>query len=69
MLRQAHGQPFLTDNGNYVLDCQVQPLMNPTGLEQTLRSIPGVVGTGLFLGMAPTVLIDEGGRIEERSRR
>ena len=69
VLRQAHGQPFLTDNGNYVLDCQVQPLMNPTGLEQTLRSIPGVVGTGLFLGMAPTVLIDEGGRIEERSRR
>lgn len=67
-LRQAHGGPFLTDNGNYILDCQVQPLADPAALEQTLQSMPGVVGTGLFLGMAPTVLVADGDRIDVRSR-
>jgi ribose 5-phosphate isomerase A len=67
--RQVLGQPFLTDNGNYVFDCQIQPLADPIGLEQTLRSIPGIVGTGLFLGMAPTVLVENGGPIEVHSPR
>jgi len=66
-LRETDGQPYLSDNGNYILDCQVQPLANPAGLEQTLRSIPGVVATGLFLGMAPTVLVKHGDRIDVRS--
>lgn len=68
-LRQAHGQPFLTDNGNHILDCQVQPLRDAADLEQTLRSIPGIVETGLFLGMGPMVLIEDGGRIEVQAAR
>ena len=39
-------------------------LRNPLELEQSLRAIPGVVGTGLFLGMAHAVLVDDNGRIE-----
>ncbi len=42
---------------------------NPLELEQSLRAIPGVVGTGLFLGMDPTVLVDDNGRIEVRRRQ
>ena len=68
LLRQAEGKPFVTDNGNYILDCRVSVLPSPVELEETLRAIPGVVGTGLFLGMADTVLIDRNGEIETRQR-
>lgn len=54
-----NGQPFRTDNGNYILDCGLEPLSDALRLEEALRGIPGVVGTGLFLGMADTVLIGE----------
>jgi ribose 5-phosphate isomerase A len=65
------GGLFVTDNGNHILDCQIDPISDATQLELDIRAIPGVVGTGLFLGMAGTVLI--GNRsdfrmIEERQR-
>jgi ribose 5-phosphate isomerase A len=50
---------FLTDNGNHILDCQIDPISDALKLEMDLRSIPGVVGTGLFLGMADTVLVGD----------
>src|SRR5262245_45590260 len=50
---------FLTDNGNHILDCEVGPIADPAKLELDIRAIPGVVGTGLFLGMADTVLVGE----------
>ena len=56
-LRQRDGQPVVTDNGDWILDCAVGVLSDPAGLEAELRATPGVVGTGLFLGMAPTVLV------------
>jgi ribose 5-phosphate isomerase A len=49
------GGPFVTDNGNHILDCQIDPITDATRLEQDIRAIPAVVGTGLFLGMADTV--------------
>ena len=48
---------FVTDNGNRVIDCGVKEIRNPARLERDLRAIPGVVGTGLFLGMADLVLV------------
>jgi ribose 5-phosphate isomerase A len=62
--RRAGDELFVTDNGNHILDCKVSALADPAGLEQQLRAIPGVVGTGLFLGMADTVLIQRPGGIE-----
>jgi ribose 5-phosphate isomerase A len=56
---RVDGRLFRTDNGNNILDCQVQPISDPEALEARLRAIPGVVGTGLFLGMADTVLIGD----------
>lgn len=53
------GNPFVTDNGNHVLDCRATALADPQALEQAIHAIPGVVDTGLFLGMADTVLIEE----------
>jgi ribose 5-phosphate isomerase A len=65
------GSPFVTDNGNHILDCQVEPIPDAPRLEMDLRAIPGVVGTGLFLGMAETVLVgdrDSFRLVEERRR-
>jgi ribose 5-phosphate isomerase A len=51
--------PFVTDNGNHILDCQVGPIADAKQLEVDIRAIPGVVGTGLFLDMADLVLVGQ----------
>jgi ribose 5-phosphate isomerase A len=66
------GALFVTDNGNHILDCGIDPIPDAPRLEMDIRAIPGVVGTGLFLGMAETVLVgdrDTFQLIEERRRR
>ncbi len=67
-LRLHNGQPFVTDNGNHIFDCRVGPIDDPESLDRALLAIPGVVDTGLFLGMAHTVLIQEGSEVRVRTR-
>ena len=67
-LRQKDGQPFVTDNGNMILDCQVSALEKPIETEQAISDIPGVVGTGLFLAMADYVFIQDGQTAQVRRR-
>jgi ribose 5-phosphate isomerase A len=64
-------EPFVTDNGNHILDCQIEPIPDARRLELDIRAIPGVVGTGLFLGMANIVLVGEQDsfRLLEEKRR
>ncbi len=50
MTRSVHNKPIVTDNGNYILDADFGPINNPERLEINLKSIPGVIETGLFLG-------------------
>ncbi len=70
VLYEHDGKPFVTDNGNCILDCAVGPLADAAVLEAALRGIPGVVGTGLFLGMADVVLVgDDGFNLVEERRR
>jgi ribose 5-phosphate isomerase A len=59
VLYRQNGAEFKTDNGNYILDCQVKPISNPPKLELDIRAIPGVLGTGLFLNMADIVLVGD----------
>lgn len=70
-IRQQGDQHFLTDNGNNILDCRVQPMDNPIELDRRLRRIPGVVETGLFLDMAERVLVEtaQGVRVLTRPER
>jgi len=70
-LREADGRPFVTDNGNFILDCGLEPIRDAAALESAALAIPGVVGTGLFLGMADVVLIqdDSGVSVRERAPR
>ena len=69
VLREGGAGPFVTDNGHSLLDCRFGPLADPERLEHDLRSIPGVLGTGLFLGMTDTVIVGTAEGIEERSAR
>jgi ribose 5-phosphate isomerase A len=65
------GGLFVTDNGNHILDCQIGPIADAPRLEMDIRAIPGVLGTGLFLKMADTVLVGDRNdfrMIEERKR-
>lgn len=61
--------PFVSDSGNYILDCGIDPIPAPAELEEAIRAIPGVVGTGLFLGIAERVLVGEAGSVRELRRQ
>ena len=64
-LRLAHDKsPFITDGGNYILDCALGPIASVADLEGELNSIVGVVEHGLFLGMASEVLIGGAGGVK-----
>jgi ribose 5-phosphate isomerase A len=67
-VREYDGQPFVTDNGNHILDCSISPLSDPASFEQAILGIPGVVGTGLFIGMADTVLVQDGDAVHVQQR-
>jgi ribose 5-phosphate isomerase A len=64
----ATGGLFVSDNHNHVLDCQIQPLTDPTATAQAIGAIPGVVDTGLFLGMADTVIVENGDSVQVKTR-
>ncbi len=53
------GMLYRTDNGNAILDCGTGPISDPPRLEEQIRAIPGVVGSGLFLGVADLVLVGD----------
>jgi ribose 5-phosphate isomerase A len=67
-LRTREGAPVVSDNGNLILDCAVGPIGDPAGLDAAVRAIPGVVGTGLFVGMAHAVMVWDGGRARTLTR-
>jgi len=56
-LRKIMGEPFITDNSNYVLDCEFEKIENAEQLEMDINSIPGVVENGLFIGVADKVIV------------
>lgn len=51
-LRMLKDEPFLTDEGNMILDLSLQRIGDPERLAAGLNLIPGVVDTGLFVGIA-----------------
>lgn len=66
-----NGQPYHTDNGNEILDCAFAGgIADPEALALALAGLPGVVESGLFLGLCDTLIIgqDDGGvEVRERS--
>jgi ribose 5-phosphate isomerase A len=57
-LRAAEdGAPVRTDAGNLIYDLATGPIDDPGALDRALRTIPGVVETGLFVGRADVVIV------------
>ena len=50
-------EPFITDNGNYILDCEFDRINEPEQLEIDINNIPGVVENGLFIGLVDEVIV------------
>ena len=63
--RRGGTQPFVTDNGNAILDCRFGTIDDPAALDARLRDIHGVVTSGLFVGLTSAVLVGEPGGVRQ----
>jgi ribose 5-phosphate isomerase A len=66
--RNSDGSPYLTDEGNYILDCHFSKIRGADGLANKLSDMPGVVEHGLFINMTSVVLIADGTKVIELKR-
>jgi len=62
------GRPFVSDNGNHILDAKFESIEDAAGLERRIDALPGVVDSGLFLGMAGLVLVQSESGFRRLSR-
>jgi ribose 5-phosphate isomerase A len=60
--------PFVTDGGNYILDCAFGPIESALVLERELDSVVGVVEHGLFIGLASKVFVGTATGVNELDR-
>ena len=56
-LRQIMNEVYLTDNANYLLDCDFDHIEEPEVLNESLLSIPGVIEHGLFINLVDEVIV------------
>jgi ribose 5-phosphate isomerase A len=67
VVRRGGEMPFVTDNGNFIMDCHYGPtISNPVGLETQIRGVAGVVEVGLFTHMADVIVIGSESGVETR---
>ena len=58
------GKPYVTDNGNFILDCRFPDgIADPNGLERAFAARAGIVETGLFVDMATEVHLAQGDNV------
>ncbi|MEE4346560.1 MAG: ribose-5-phosphate isomerase RpiA [Paracoccaceae bacterium] len=66
-LRMNGDRPFITDEGNHILDLHLNRIGNPRQLAMVLNQVPGVVENGLFIDICDIVIVGYGdGRVETR---
>jgi ribose 5-phosphate isomerase A len=58
------GGPFITDQGNFILDCAFGRIPEPEVLAYALKRVPGVVEHGLFLGVADMAIVGTSGGVQ-----
>jgi ribose 5-phosphate isomerase A len=70
VLREGNGKvgPVMSDNGNFIVDADFRLMFRPMEVECALKKLPGVVETGLFIGMADIVYIGKPGGVEKLVR-
>lgn len=73
VLREGKGKlgPVITDNGNAIIDAYFGEIKKPAELEAKLKLIPGVVETGLFVGLTDIVYLATSSKVEkiEKARK
>jgi ribose 5-phosphate isomerase A len=71
VLREGKGKlgPVITDNGNAVIDAVFGVIENAEELEQKLKLIPGIVETGLFIGLANIAYIGSNSSVEKLQKK
>jgi ribose 5-phosphate isomerase A len=67
-LRKVADKTYVTDNKNYIIDCKNIGFEDPEALNAKLKSIPGIVEVGLFIGFIDLLLIGKKDAVEERYR-
>lgn len=63
-MRYSDEKPFLSDNGNYILDCRFDTIRQPAQIELQLNNLPGVVENGLFVSRADKAIIGTASGVE-----
>lgn len=61
--KQGGEGPFMTDNQNWIFDVKAGPIDDAELVDAKIRAIPGVVDTGIFLGLADIALVGEPGAV------
>lgn len=65
VVRMIDGEPFMTDQGNHIIDLHLKRIGDPRHLALALNQVPGVVESGLFIDICDMVISGHGdGRIE-----
>lgn len=57
VLREQDGEAYVSNNGNFILDCAFNSIPDPKTLHHDLKQLLGVVETGLFIDMTDTVIL------------
>ena len=68
VLRIKDEKPYVTDGGHFIIDCTIGEIPEPEKLQALLKSIPGVVETGLFIGICGIVLMGTPKGVKEFKR-
>ena len=71
LLRETRGKlgPVISDNGNAIMDAAFGVIDDPTLLEHQLKMIPGVVETGLFIGLTDIVYLGTNSDVKKFERK
>ncbi len=57
VLRVRDGKPFVTESGNVIIDCALGSIPDPEKLDGILNNTPGVIETGLFIGICGVIYV------------
>ena len=68
LLRKSGSAPYITDNGNFIVDCKFGPISDPPALEGRINNLPGVVQNGIFTDMADIVIVGKGDKVERLTK-
>jgi ribose 5-phosphate isomerase A len=60
-MRMSGTEPYLTDNHNYIFDCQFGPITEPAALHKKVSDLTGVMEDGFFISMADIVVVGSPG--------